>query len=33
LAAPGVRGFSDRISELDERGLELVRELLKERQA
>jgi alpha-galactosidase len=33
LAAPGVRGFSDRISELDDRGLELVRELLKERQA
>ncbi|MBZ6371555.1 MAG: alpha-galactosidase [Microbacterium hominis] len=30
LAAPGLRGFSDRISELDDRGLELVRQLLKE---
>lgn len=30
LAAPGVRGFSDRISELDEHGLDLVNRLLKE---
>lgn len=30
LAAPGVRGFSDRISELDDHGLDLVRQLLKE---
>lgn len=30
LAAPGVRGFSDRIAELDEHGLDLVRRLLKE---
>ncbi|MCR2825118.1 glycoside hydrolase family 36 protein [Microbacterium sp. zg.Y909] len=29
LRAPGVRGFSDRISELDARGMELVRQLLK----
>ncbi|KAA9152800.1 alpha-galactosidase [Microbacterium lushaniae] len=28
-AAPGVRGFSDRIAELDERGLQLVRDLLE----
>ncbi|WP_129337977.1 glycoside hydrolase family 36 protein [Cellulomonas endophytica] len=28
LAAPGVRGFSDRVAELDARGLELVRDLL-----
>lgn len=30
LAAPGLRGFSDRIAELDEYGLDLVRRLLKE---
>ncbi|MET0842751.1 MAG: glycoside hydrolase family 36 protein [Mycetocola sp.] len=30
LAAPGLRGFSDRISELDDHGLDLVRQLLKE---
>lgn len=30
LAAPGLRGFSDRIAELDDRGLELVRRLLNE---
>jgi alpha-galactosidase len=30
LAAPGLRGFSDRITELDDHGLDLVRELLKE---
>ncbi|GAB2506744.1 hypothetical protein GCM10027064_00290 [Microbacterium petrolearium] len=29
LAAPGLRGFSDRIAELDERGLEYVRRLLE----
>lgn len=29
LAAPGLRGFSDRIAELDAHGLELVRQLLK----
>lgn len=28
LAAPGIRGFSDRIAELDDHGLELVRRLL-----
>lgn len=33
LAAPGIRGFSDRIAGLDARGLELVRELLKETSA
>jgi alpha-galactosidase len=33
LAAPGVRGFSDRIADLDEHGRELVRELLKEEPA
>lgn len=33
LAAPGIRGFSDRIEGLDPRGLELVRELLKEKNA
>lgn len=30
LAAPGIRGFSDRIDALDARGMELVRALLKE---
>ncbi|MGN8554167.1 UNVERIFIED_CONTAM: alpha-galactosidase [Microbacterium sp. SLM126] len=30
LAAPGLRGFSDRIAELDDHGLDLVRRLLKE---
>lgn len=30
LAAPGLRGFSDRIAELDPHGLDLVRRLLKE---
>jgi alpha-galactosidase len=30
LAAPGIRGFSDRIDGLDARGLQMVRELLKE---
>ncbi|AKV86949.1 hypothetical protein AKG07_12350 [Microbacterium sp. CGR1] len=30
LAAPGIRGFSDRIDGLDARGMHLVRELLKE---
>jgi len=30
LSAPGLRGFSDRITELDPRGMELVRQLLKE---
>jgi alpha-galactosidase len=30
LAAPGVRGFSDRIAELDDHGLDLVRRLLEE---
>jgi alpha-galactosidase len=30
LAAPGIRGFSDRIEGLDARGMELVRALLKE---
>lgn len=30
LAAPGIRGFSDRIDGLDARGMELVRALLKE---
>jgi alpha-galactosidase len=29
LAAPGVRGFSDRIAELDDHGVDLVRRLLK----
>ncbi|MCR2817331.1 alpha-galactosidase [Microbacterium sp. zg.Y1090] len=29
FAAPGVRGFSDRIDELDERGIRLVRQLLQ----
>lgn len=33
LAAPGVRGFSDRIAELDEHGRALVRELLREEPA
>ncbi|WP_176697098.1 glycoside hydrolase family 36 protein [Microbacterium sp. 3J1] len=33
LAAPGIRGFSDRIDGLDDRGLDLVRELLKETNA
>ncbi|MHC2998554.1 glycoside hydrolase family 36 protein [Microbacterium sp. HJ5] len=33
LAAPGLRGFSDRIAELDARGMELVRRLLEERAA
>lgn len=32
-AAPGVRGFSDRIAELDDHGLGLVRRLLKEETA
>lgn len=30
LAAPGLRGFSDRIAELDDHGLDLVRRLLEE---
>lgn len=30
LAAPGIRGFSDRIDGLDARGMQIVRELLKE---
>jgi len=30
LAAPGLRGFSDRLAELDDHGLDLVRRLLKE---
>lgn len=29
FAAPGLRGFSDRIDELDERGIQLVRQLLQ----
>ncbi|WP_407359555.1 glycoside hydrolase family 36 protein [Microbacterium sp. LBN7] len=33
LAAPGIRGFSDRIDGLDARGMELVRQLLKETSA
>lgn len=33
LAAPGIRGFSDRIDGLDDRGLELVHALLKETNA
>ncbi|WP_341947053.1 glycoside hydrolase family 36 protein [Microbacterium sp. LWH11-1.2] len=33
LAAPGIRGFSDRIDGLDARGTELVRQLLKETSA
>lgn len=33
LAAPGIRGFSDRIDGLDARGMELVRHLLKETSA
>lgn len=33
LAAPGIRGFSDRIDGLDARGRELVRQLLKETSA
>jgi alpha-galactosidase len=33
LMAPGIRGFSDRIEGLDARGMELVRELLKETSA
>jgi alpha-galactosidase len=31
IDAPGLRGFSDRIAELDEHGLDLVRRLLEER--
>lgn len=30
LDAPGLRGFSDRIAELDDHGLDLVRRLLEE---
>jgi alpha-galactosidase len=30
LASPGLRGFSDRITELDDHGIDLVRRLLKE---
>jgi alpha-galactosidase len=33
LTAPGIRGFSDRIERLDARGMELVRDLLKEASA
>lgn len=33
FAAPGLRGFSDRIAELDDHGLALVRRLLKEQAA
>ena len=33
LAAPGIRGCSDRIDGLDARGMELVRQLLKETSA
>ncbi|MGW9159336.1 glycoside hydrolase family 36 protein [Microbacterium sp. NPDC055665] len=33
LAAPGIRGFSDRISGLDDRGRQLVRQLLEQVQA
>ena len=33
LAAPGLRGFSDRLAELDEHGMQLVRKLLEETRA